>query len=155
MNHLLEEFASSINLSSPENERLRLAFGYACAKRVEHLLEQPEVTECLNLLGDYLEGSADTTMLLQAQKLAKGLANQHQGSKSIDGCGHAAVSATYAVANAVAAKALQSASYAAYAKVYAEGGYGAVAQLDAFDSEFFWQLATLKGLASELVQGVP
>ena len=151
MNQLLEEFADKICLSSPENERLRLAFGYACAKRVEHLLEEPEVTECLNLLGKYLDGSASKAMLLQVQRVAVELANKHRGSKSIDGCGHAAVSASYAVANAVNGRALESASYAAYASVYAEGGYGAVTQHEAFDGEFSWQLSKLRSLAPELM----
>jgi hypothetical protein len=61
------------------------------------------------------------------------------------------LSASYAVANAVNAKSLQSASYAAYALVYAQGGYGAVAQHEAFDSEFSWQLSKLKSLASEFM----
>ena len=72
-------------------------------------------------------------------------------SKSIDGCGHAAVSASYAVANAVNGRALESASYAAYALVYAEGGYGAVAQHEAFDGEFSWQLSKLKSLVPEVM----
>jgi hypothetical protein len=62
----------------------------------------------------------------------------------MNGCGHAAVSATYAVANAINGKALQAASYAAYATVYASGGYAAVADREAFEPEFAWQLAALK-----------
>ncbi len=150
MNQQLEEFAHKIGLASPDNEQLRLAFGYACARRVEHLLEEPEVAQCLDLLGKYLDGTADKSALVQVQRHADELANRHRGSKSIDGCGHAAVSASYAIANAVAAKALPSASYAAYAMVYAEGGYGATTQPEAFDSEFSWQLSKLKSLASEL-----
>lgn len=151
MNHLLEEFAHKICLSSPERERLRLSFGYACAKRVEHLLEESEVAECLSVLGKYLAGSASKMTLLSVQKCAEELANRHSGSRSIDGCGHAAVSASYAVANAVNGKALQSASYAAYAAIYAVGGYEAVAQREAFDDEYCWQLKTLETLASEFI----
>lgn len=151
MNQQLETFAKSISLSSPENERLRLEFGYACAKRIEHLLEEPEVVECLGLLGKYLEGTVDASVLARAQKDADRLANQHRGSKSIDGCGHAAVSASYAIANAVNGKAIQAASYAAYAMVYADGGYGAVAQREAFDGEFSWQLNKLAALSADSI----
>jgi hypothetical protein len=61
----------------------------------------------------------------------------------MNGCDHAAVSATYAVANAINCKAL-AVSYAAYATVYASGGYAAVADREAFEPEFAWQLAALK-----------
>ena len=151
MNPLLEQFASEIDLSGSGNERLRLVFAYACAARIQHLLEEPEVIECLAVLGKYVEGEVDNAALEIARADADRLANQHRGSKSIDGCGHAAVSASYAVANAVNGRALQAASYAAYALVYADGGYGAVAQPEAFEPEFAWQLRTLKQLA----QGCP
>lgn len=78
------------------------------------------------------------------------LANHHQGSKSIDGCGHAAVSATYAVAKAVEGKALEAASYAAYAVVYAQGGSAAVADHESFEPEFGWQLSALASLANQV-----
>ena len=146
MNELLEQLASEIDLSGPANERLRLVFAYACAARIQHLLEEPEVVECLAVLGKVVEGDLDTATLETARAEADRLANQHRGSKSIDGCGHAAVSASYAVANAINGRALQAASYAAYALVYADGGYGAVAQPEAFASEFAWQLRTLRQL---------
>ena len=76
------------------------------------------------------------------------LANSHQGSRSVDGCGHAAVSATYAVAKAVEGKALEAASYAEYAAVYAQGGYAAVGDRESFAPEFAWQLSTLESLAA-------
>jgi hypothetical protein len=40
------------------------------------------------------------------------------------------------VANALAGKAFQAADYAAYAMVYGQGGYGAVADRESFKSEF-------------------
>jgi hypothetical protein len=149
MNQALEQFASEIGLAESDQVRLRLAFGYACISRIEHLLEETEVTNCLRVLGEYVNGTVDEASFQQAQKDAERLANQHRGSKSIDGCGHAAVSASYAVANAINGKALQAASYAAYATVYATGGYGAVAQPEAFEPEFRWQLNTLRELASQ------
>ena len=75
------------------------------------------------------------------------MANRHRGSNSIDGSAHAAVSATYALANALAGRALEAASYAAYAAIYAYGGY-AVNEPSAFEPEFQWQLVQLRQLVS-------
>ena len=149
MNELLDRLAREIELNSKANERLRLAFGYACTRRVEQLLEEPGVVDCLRGLGQYLQSMIDPDEFAAYQSTAARLANQHQGSKSIDGCGHAAVSATYAVANALAGKALQAAEYAAYALVYGQGGYGAVADLESFQSEFSWQVNCLASLAGK------
>jgi len=146
MNNALEQIARNINLDSSLNERLRLEFGYACTERVAHLLEEAAVVECLRVLGQYLGGATDQETFRRAVAEAAQLANHHQGSKSIDGCGHAAVSATYAVANALAGKALQAAEYAAYAMVYGQGGYGAVADRESFEPEFAWQADCLHSL---------
>jgi hypothetical protein len=51
------------------------------------------------------------------------------------------------VANALAGKALQAAEYAAYALVYGQGGYGAVADRESFQAEFSWQATCLASLA--------
>lgn len=150
MNHALERLAGELGLASADNERLRLAFGHACVLRVQHLLEEPEAGKCLRELGDYLAGATGPAQLQAAAARAAGLASRHQGSRSIDGCGHAAVSATYAVARAVAGKALEAAGYAAYAVVYAQGGYAAVAEPESFGPEFEWQLGTLSALASRV-----
>lgn len=150
MNEALERLATEIGLSDSDKEKLRLAFAYACVSRVRHLLEEKNVIECLDVLAQYLQGQVDYAALAQASNEASRLANQHQGSKSIDGCGHAAVSASYAVANALSGKALQAASYAAYATVYAGGGYGALAERESFESEFSWQVDALRKLASEV-----
>jgi hypothetical protein len=144
MNQALENLASELGLTEPCNEIKRLEFGYACAHRIRHLLEEPKVMECLRVLGEYVNGRVDDEILRQSQKEADRLANHHRGSQSIDGCGHAAVSASYAVANAINGRVLQAASYSAYAMVYADGGYGAVAQREAFEPEFLWQLRTLQ-----------
>jgi hypothetical protein len=149
VNYALDRLAKELALADPANERLRLEFGYACVDRVRHLLEEPEVEACLRGLGTYLAGSADRDGLLRLAGEAARLANHHQGSRSIDGCGHAAVSATFAVAKAVAGEALEAAGYAAYAAVYAQGGYAAVAERESFDVEFQWQLDCLTRLASQ------
>lgn len=147
MNHPLESLARELGLDAPAQLPLRLQFGYACALRVRHLLEEPAVLECLAVLGRRVQGSESADRLREAAAEAARLANRHEGSRSIDGCGHAAVSATYAVANALAGKALAAAEYAAYASVYAMGGYGAVADRASFEPEFAWQVATLRSLA--------
>ena len=149
MNPALDRLASELDLAAPAQERLRLEFGHACVLRVKHLLEEPAVLECLDALGQYLDGSLSREQLAGAAEAAARLANQHQGSKSIDGCGHAAVSATYAVANALAGKAVQAAEYAAYAAVYGQGGYGAVSALESFEPEFSWQVDCLGTLVAK------
>ena len=147
MNHALDHLAAELALAAPANERLLLEFGYACARRVEHLLEEPEVAECLRGFGAHLAGAGDRARLGRLALEAARLANHHQGSRSIDGCGHAAVSASYAVAKAIDGKALEAASYAAYAAVYAQGGSAAVAERESFQPEFEWQVASLVRLA--------
>ncbi len=147
MNHALDRLAEALKLDSATNERLRLEFGYACVLRVRHLLEQPEVEQCLLELGAFLQGTASREQLQATADRAASLANHHQGSRSIDGCGHAAVSATYAVAKAVEGKASEAASYTAYAVIYAQGGYAAVAERASFEPEFAWQMHTLAALA--------
>ncbi len=149
VNDNLERLARRLELNAPAHERLRLTFGHACVLRVKHLLEDPAVIECLAGLSRFLEGSLSDAERQRLAAEVSRLANQHPGSKSIDGCGHAAVSATYAVANAIAGKALQAADYAAYAMVYGEGGYGAVAERGSFDPEFDWQVLCLAILAKD------
>jgi hypothetical protein len=148
MNEALDRLAQKVLLSSAP-ERLRLEFGYACACRVEQFVEEPEVLECLRGLGAFLAGSIERTELGALAAKAARLANQHQGSRSLDGSGHAAVSATYAVANALAGKAQQAADYAAYACVYGQGGYGAVADRESFQPEFAWQVSCLSQLVEQ------
>lgn len=147
MNTALESMAAKLRLRAPENEKLRLTFCFACALRVQHLLEQEPAKGCLAVLGRYLDGQADREELENARRISERLANAHQGSASIDGCGHAAVSATYAVAKALGGNAIDAASYAAYAYVYAQSGYAAVADLDSFLAEHAWQVSVLEGLA--------
>ncbi|MFN4117970.1 hypothetical protein [Acidovorax sp.] len=148
MNEALDRLAKQLQLDAPRNEHLRLEFGNACTLRVKHLLEEPAALACLAALGHYLDGTLSRAQLESTATDAVRLANQHQGSRSIDGCGHAAVSATYAVANALCGKALQAAEYAAYASVYGQGGYGAVSDLESFQPEFSWQVSCLASLAA-------
>jgi len=146
MNPELDRLAAALDLAGCE--RLRLAFGHACTQRLRHLLEQPEVDACVAAFGEILAGrAADGGLPALAERAAR-LANAHAGSRSIDGCGHAAVSASYAVAKALQGRAIEAANYAAYAIVYAQGGYGAVGDRASFAPEFEWQLRTLAELAA-------
>ena len=127
------------------NLLLRLRFGLVCTQRVAHMMEQPEALACLSAL----EGIVEQETLDELQALAEkadAVANHHQGSKSLDGVGHAAVSATYACAKAIAGKARQAAEYAAYAAVYGQGGYGATSEPSSFVPEYQWQATQLKTL---------
>lgn len=155
MNTALERLAKQLDLDAARNEHLRLAFGHACVRRVEHLLDEQEAVDCLTSLGRYLDGAIGREQLLQVSVQASRLANRHQGSTSIDGCGHAAVSATYAVASALAGKALRTAEYAAYATVYGQGGYGAVSDPESFEPEFTWQAECLASLATRETDSQP
>ena len=142
--------ALQTHASSARYEALKLAFACECVERVRHLLEDERVMRCLDVLVGYVKGGADRDALDRAAAEAAALANHHQGSRSLDGVGHAAVSASYAVANALAGRAVQAADYAAYAAVYGQGGYGAVCDPESFVEETTWQLATLERLANAL-----
>lgn len=146
MNDALDRLARELALDGPAREGLRLRFGLACVQRVRHLLEDATVIACLDVLARHVDGRATRAELDEAAAEAARLANHHPGSRSLDGVGHAAVSASYAVANALAGRALRAAEHAAYAKVYGEGGYGAVQQRESFQPEFDWQLDALRRL---------
>lgn len=149
MNDALRRRAAELNLIANENEWLRLQFGSACCERVRRFVESADVLRCLDGLQDYLDHRIDRTALAVLADTARRLANTHPGSRSLDGCGHAAVSATYAIAQALASAALQAADYAAYAVVYGDGGYGAVSDRQSFEPEFEWQVACLEVLARQ------
>jgi len=127
-------------VDGPADDALRLAFGLACANRVRHLLEDPRAVQCLDALRDRVAGHCEPSRFEEARATIAEVARGHRGSNSIDGTAHAAVSATYSVANALAGRALDAANYAAYATVYAYGGY-AISDPAAFEPEFEWQLA--------------
>ena len=145
MNNELSRLAGEAGLDSPAMEHLRLAFGLACAERVRHLLEDAEAVECLAVFRSHVTGEGDAAAFDTARAAIAEIANRHRGSNSIDGTKHAAVSATYALAKAMAGRALEAAGYAAYATVYAYGGY-AVTDPAAFESEFAWQIEAFKAL---------
>ncbi|HEX7865107.1 MAG TPA: hypothetical protein VF555_09145 [Variovorax sp.] len=148
MNTELQQLARAVDLDAETHAQLRLRFGFMCAQRVRHLLESPEAVNGLDTLGAFVDGHADAAALALAQQRMAAVAVSHPGSRSIDGTAHAAVSATYAVYQAVAGRALQAAEYAAYATVYAYGAY-AIADPDAFAEEFAWQVSAFEGLLQD------
>lgn len=151
MNAALTQLAADCGLASNAHTPLRLAFGLACVQRVRHLLEDPEAIVGLDVLAAFTAftaGTVDAATLANAAERLKAVASHHRGSQSLDGSAHAAVSATYAVANALAGRALEAASYAAYATVYAYGGY-AVQDLSAFEPEHQWQVQALQRLLDD------
>lgn len=145
MNFELEKRIKELALDAEAQRQLRYRFAFACADRVRHRLEDPRAIVLLDVLHAYAEGCADEAALTDAIDQAAVVANQHRGSKSIDGSGHSAVSATYAVAAALAGKAQAAAEYAAYSTVYGYGGY-AVNDPEAFAPEYAWQMETLESL---------
>ena len=145
MNHALRQVAVECDLASDDRRSLRLHFGLACSGRVRHLLEEPRAVELLDVLRAFAGGGCDEAAVYPAALEAAQLANHHRGSASIDGSKHSAVSATYAMANALAGRALEAADYAAYATVYGYGAY-AVNDADSFSLEYAWQVEALKQL---------
>ncbi len=141
LDHLLRQ----LEPASPGNLALRLAFGLRCADRVAHLLEAPQAIACLDRFRAAVDADPAPDLSALATE-ADAVANHHQGSRSLDGVGHAAVSATYACAKAIAGRARQAAEYAAYAIVYGEGGYGATTDPESFVPEYAWQAAQLRAL---------
>jgi hypothetical protein len=134
------------DLEAQADIRLKWQFGLACTCRVAHLLEEPQVIACFNRFSSLVGGQAHETEFTALAAEAAALANSHQGSRSLDGVGHAAVSASYVCAKAIAAQPRQAAEYAAYAAVYGHGGYGATSDQASFVPEWEWQAAQLRKL---------
>ena len=61
-NKALDRLATELALDVSTNEHLRLGFGDACALRVEHLLDEPAIRECLATLGRFLARKFPVTM---------------------------------------------------------------------------------------------
>lgn len=145
MNATLVALFTEHHLAADDCRALRFAFAHACVERVRHRLEDARAIELLDALRDYVHGQTDEVTLAAAAQDAADVASRHRGSPSIDGSQHSAVSATYAVAKALAGKALEAADYAAYSAVYGYGGY-AVNDPDAFANEHAWQVGMLREL---------
>jgi hypothetical protein len=145
MNAELRRLAIQCKLEAPPQHQLALRFAHACVARVAHLLEDERAMAGLQRFGELLEDQPDGPRWFGLAEEMAAVANRHQGSRSLDGSQHAAVSATYALAQAVSGKAVAAAEYAAYSKVYAYGGY-AVRDLESFSEEYAWQVECLQAL---------
>ena len=132
-------------LNSPEMERTRYEFCFACASLVNHLLELDEALSAYQDFRLYLDGQLSQAEFENLQKSILSIANKHQGSKSLDGTKHSAVSATYALANAINGHAVAAAEYAAYSRIYGYGGY-AVGDLESYQEEYAEQVKISKNL---------
>jgi hypothetical protein len=147
MNATLNELTKQLQLEASGNKTLRWAFAYACANHVRHLVEHPGALAALDVLARYVNGDASEAEREAAATSAAQIAQHHHGSASIDGTAHAYVSATYAVAKALAGKAIEAADYSAYATVYNYGAY-ALKDPSSFDPVHRWQVETLNELAN-------
>lgn len=145
-NDALQRTAQAASLA--DDPALRFAFGLACVERIAHLLEHPRAIAAVPVLRAFVAGSATAAEVAAVRDELQAVATSHRGSASIDGSAHAAVSATHALANALAGRALEAAGYAAYATVYAYGGY-AVTDVSSFEPEIAWQAAELQRLAAQ------
>jgi hypothetical protein len=143
MNIELRSQVDKVGLNTPEMERVRLEFCFACASRINHLLELDEALLAYQDFKSYLDGQLNQVDFEALQKSIFNIANKHQGSTSLDGTKHSAVSATYALANAINGNAVAAAEYAAYSKTYGYGGY-TVSDLESYQEEYSAQVTILK-----------
>lgn len=151
MNIELRALVDKVGLTTLEMERTRFEFCFACASRINHLLEIDEALSSYQNFKSYLEGTLTQVEFENLQKSIFSIANKHQGSTSLDGTKHSAVSATYALANAINGNAVAAAEYAAYSKTYGYGGY-AVSDLESYQEEYSAQVAILKELLAKNIQ---
>lgn len=154
MSQELRKLARELELNSPAQFRLRVAFGLACVARVRIQLLDDTAIEALAQGEAYLDGKLDEAALAELASRVAAIAQSHPGSDSIDGTGHSAVSTTFALSHALAGRALDAADYAAYAAVYAYGGY-AVNDPASFVPEHTWQVDTLRALAKTDAETCP
>jgi hypothetical protein len=145
MNSELRALVEKIGLTTPEMEKLRFEFCFACASSINHLLELDEAISAYQDFKSYQEGKVTQVEFAELQKSIFSIANKHQGSQSIDGTKHSAVSATYALANAINGNPIAAAEYAAYSKTYGYGGY-AVSDLESYQEEYAEQVKILKSI---------
>lgn len=143
MNLELEKLVKAAKLDGTDNEPLRLELGLLFVERIEQQLERDEALDALKKFKVLVRESYDPVKLKQLAQDSLLIANHHPGSTSIDGTQHSAVSATYALANAINGKVLEAAAYAAYSKIYGYGGY-ALNDPSSFEEEYKAQVAIFK-----------
>lgn len=145
MNSELRALVDAVELNAPKMEKTRFDFCFACAESISHLLELDEALAAYQDFKSYLSGELPDIEFENLKKSIFKIANSHQGSKSLDGTKHSAVSATYALANAINGNAVAAAEYAAYSKTYGYGGYAA-SEPDSYQTEYSAQVAILREL---------
>jgi hypothetical protein len=139
-----------------ETPQLIYKFALGCVEEIASNLEDDAAIKAFTQF-KRLVTAFNLESIYQLKQLANDLqkiAQSHQGSKSLDGTRHAAVSATYALSKAAEGDALQTAAYAAYSSIYGYGGY-AVNDPDSFAEVHQRQLDQLIQLKSQIEQGVP
>lgn len=137
-------------------ERLQLAFGLHCVRRVQHLLEAPAAVTAVTVLELYLSRRIDRPTLTAAAHGLKKLAQQLEHPAPAEGgspCPAATVAATHAVACAVLGEAQQAAQHAARAQQLACQDSERRAQ-QVLDSERDWQNRTLRQLLGRPAPGL-
>ncbi len=150
MNLELERLVKAAKLDRADNERLRLELGLLFVERIEQQLEREEALDALKQFKVLMRESFDAGKLRTLAQDSLLIANHHPGSTSIDGTQHSAVSATYALANAINGNVLEAAAYAAYSKIYGYGGY-ALSDPSSFEEEYKAQVAIFKRRIPETV----
>ena len=146
MHPILKQIATELN-ETEAGPGFRYRFALACIEDVAPNLEEDSAIGALAKFRE-LVASFDRQRLDEIKAMAaelKGISQSHQGSRSIDGARHAAVSATYALARAVDGDAVNAAAYAAYSAIYAYGGY-AVSDPASFDEAHQKQLDMLRAM---------
>ena len=144
----LTRLARQVDLEAEAQFDLRLQFGVACIERVEHLLTDAVIIDALATGKRFVAGKCDRETLNAAARATANAARSHAGSNSLDGSGNAAVSTSYAVAAALAGRALAAAEYAAYAAVYSYSA-AAVTDPEAYRDEQDWQFRKLAKLTDQ------
>ena len=100
----LKKIGKQIDINSAGNTPLRIAFGIACATRVETSLTDATIIEALQVGKRYVQDVNDDE-LRRDEVDATSACRSHRGSNSLDGSGNAAVSSSHAVAAALGGRA--------------------------------------------------
>ena len=137
------------------DQKLIYQFALSCIEEVANNLEEEAAINAFSRFKEIVMefGNRPVEELNRLAEDLRGIAQRHQGSKSIDGTRHAAVSATYALSKAAEGDALQAAAYAAYSSIYGYGGY-AVNDPDSFAEVHQRQLHQLHRLKSQIEFGL-
>jgi len=138
VNRALRKLASQIKFEDTLSRRDRIEFGLLCVNRVGHLLLDEDIVNVVHKANNYIDGDLSEAEFDTCIKQSEQIARSHAGTNGMDGSGNAAVSASTAVAMALAGRALDAAEYAAYASVYSYSSHSVTDQ-SAYQPEYQWQ----------------